>query len=96
MRMKLSYMTPLLGAAAVTTAIIAAPIAAAASVGRVPFSSPAAQAVRDRFVNRPATPRSMTRRRQSAFIPTAATPFCSADTATTAASTAAVDTGSGQ
>jgi hypothetical protein len=33
MRMKLSYVTPLLGAAAAATAIIAAPIAAAASTG---------------------------------------------------------------
>ena len=85
MRMKLSYTTPLFGCV----------------LDRARFSSPAAQAVRERFVNRRAMQRSTTLLRLSASIPMVARPFCSAGTGTAAVAVdstavAAVDTASDQ
>ena len=83
MRIKLTYVTPLLAAGAAAVAIVAAPAAAAAP----PRSGrPASRPAREPRASRPAMLRSTTSLPPLVFIPTETCPFCSG----------ATDTGSGQ
>ena len=80
MRIRFTFVAPLLVAGAAVVAVTAAPIAAAAPA-QAPVNPSAQQSCAtsgpEQFASHPAMSRSTTRRRPSAFIPMAAKPFCS-------------------